>query len=234
MAKEKIEIAEDVKAPSIDKTRIYFVDKPDAAQSEIRIGYPAMPYDALGEYYRTGLMNYTLGGAFNSRINLNLREDKGYTYGARSGFRGSKYGGVFTASAGVRADATAESVTEFIKELKDYRDNGLREDEIAFMRSSIGQADARQYETPGQKAGFLGRLLEYELAKDYVTKQTEILQNINKKELDALAKKHLPVDKMHIVVVGDKKTVLPKLKQLEYEVVELDMNGNPVNNTAGN
>lgn len=232
--KKKIEIAEDVKAPSIDKTRIYFVDKPDAAQSEIRIGYPAMPYDALGEYYRTGLMNYTLGGAFNSRINLNLREDKGYTYGARSGFRGSKYGGVFTASAGVRADATAESVTEFIKELKDYRDNGLREDEIAFMRSSIGQADARQYETPGQKAGFLGRLLEYELAKDYVTKQTEILQNINKKELDALAKKHLPVDKMHIVVVGDKKTVLPKLKQLEYEVVELDMNGNPVNNTAGN
>src|SRR5690606_9015931 len=88
--KKKIEIAEDVKAPSIDKTRIYFVDKPDAAQSEIRIGYPAMPYDALGEYYRTGLMNYTLGGAFNSRINLNLREDKGYTYGARSGFRGSK------------------------------------------------------------------------------------------------------------------------------------------------
>lgn len=232
--KKQIKIAEDAKAPAIDKTRIYFVDKPDAAQSEIRIGYPAMPYDALGEYYRTGLMNYTLGGAFNSRINLNLREDKGYTYGARSGFRGNKHGGVFTASAGVRADATAESVTEFMNELKDYSENGLREDEIAFMRSSIGQADARQYETPGQKAGFLGRLLEYELAKDYVNKQTEILKNINKKELDELAKRHLPVDKMHIVVVGDKKTVLPKLKQLEYEVVELDMNGNTVTTTAGN
>lgn len=119
-----------------------------------------MPYDALGEYYRTGIMDCTLGGAFNSRINLNLREDKGYTYGARSGFRGSKYGGVFTASAGVRANATAESVTEFI--LKDYRENGLREDEIAFMKSSIGQADACQYETPGQKAGFLNRLIEYD------------------------------------------------------------------------
>lgn len=232
--KKEVNMPKDAITPSIDKTRIYFVDKPDAAQSEIRIGYLAMPYDALGEYYRTGLMNYTLGGAFNSRINLNLREDKGYTYGARSGFRGGKYGGVFTASAGVRADATAESVTEFIKELKDYRENGLREDEIAFMKSSIGQSDARQYETPGQKAGFLGRLIEYDLAKDYVNKQTEILKKINKKELDALAKKHLPVDKMHIVVVGDKKTVLPELKQLEYEVVELDMYGNPVEGNAGN
>ncbi len=232
--KKQVNMPENANTPSIDKTRIYFVDKPDAAQSEIRIGYLSMPYDALGEYYRTGLMNYTLGGAFNSRINLNLREDKGYTYGARSGFRGSKYGGVFTASAGVRADATAESVTEFMNELKDYSEKGLREDEIAFMRSSIGQADARQYETPGQKAGFLGRLIEYDLAKDYVNKQTEILNNINKQELDALAKKHLPVNKMHIVVVGDKKTVLSKLKQLDYEVVELDMYGNPVDNTAGN
>lgn len=225
---KSVKIANNAPSPKIDKTRIYFVDKPDAAQSEIRIGYVSMPYDALGEYYKTGLMNYTLGGAFNSRINLNLREDKGYTYGARSGYRGSKYGGTFTASAGVRADATAESVTEFMKELKDYRDNGVREDEIAFMKSSIGQADARQYETPGQKAGFLGRLLEYDLKKDYVQKQTDILNKMSREELSALAKKNLPVENMHIVVVGDKKTVLPKLQELEYEVVELDLHGNPV------
>ena len=232
--KKDIKLAPDAKTPKIDKTRIYFVDKPDAAQSEIRIGYVAMPYDALGDYYKSGLMNYTLGGAFNSRINLNLREDKGYTYGARSGYRGSKYGGTFTASAGVRADATAESVTEFMNELTSYRDKGLREDEVAFMKSSIGQSDARQYETPNQKAGFLGRLLEYDLKSDYVQKQTDILNKITAKELSELARKNLPVENMHIVVVGDKKTVLPKLKELQYEVVELDMDGNPVDNTAGN
>lgn len=232
--KKDIKLAPDAKTQKIDKTRIYFVDKPDAAQSEIRIGYVAMPYDALGDYYKSGLMNYTLGGAFNSRINLNLREDKGYTYGARSGYRGSKYGGTFTASAGVRADATAESVTEFMNELTSYRDKGLREDEVAFMKSSIGQADARQYETPNQKAGFLGRLLEYDLKSDYVQKQTDILNKITAKELSELAKKNLPVENMHIVVVGDKKTVLPKLKELKYEVVELDMEGNPVGDTSGN
>ncbi|PRY11937.1 zinc protease [Pontibacter ummariensis] len=230
--KKDVKLPADVKAPAIDKTRIYFVDKPDAAQSEIRIGYLAMPYDATGEYYKAGLMNYALGGAFNSRINLNLREDKGYTYGARSYFGGGKYAGPFTASAGVRADASAESVTEFMKELTNFQKDGISEDELKFMKSSIGQADARKYETPYQKAGFLGRILEYNLSKDYVKKQTDILHNITKQEIDALAAKNLPVNNMHIVVVGDKKTVLPKLQALNYEVVEVDADGNQIGSSS--
>ncbi|WP_299821639.1 pitrilysin family protein [uncultured Pontibacter sp.] len=230
--KKDVKLVADTKAPAIDKTRIYFVDKPDAAQSEIRIGYVGIPYDATGEYHKLGLMNYNLGGAFNSRINLNLREDKGYTYGARSGFSGSKYAGPFTASAGVRADATAESVTEFMKELSNFSKTGITEDEVKFMKSSIGQSDARKYETPGQKAGFLGRIIEYNLSKDFVKKQTDILNNITKKDIDALAAKHLPVNNMHIVVVGDKKTVLSKLQALNYEVVELDTNGNPIGSSS--
>src|SRR5690606_18713096 len=70
--KKNVTMPADVKAPAIAATKIYFVDKPDAAQSEIRIGYVALPYDATGEYYKTSLMNFVLGGAFNSRINLNL------------------------------------------------------------------------------------------------------------------------------------------------------------------
>ncbi len=220
------------KTPTIEKTRIYLVDKPDAAQSEIRIGYLSMPYDATGEYYKAGLMNYALGGAFNSRINLNLREDKGYTYGARSYFAGGKYGGPFTASAGVRADATAESVTEFMKELTEYQKNGITPEELTFMKSSIGQSDARKYETPYQKAGFLGRIIEYDLKKDFVKKQTDILNTISEKEIDALAAKTLPVDKMLIVVVGDKKTVMPKLEALQYEVIELDTEGNQIGTSS--
>ena len=230
--KKDVKLAANMKAPAIDKTRIYFVDKPDAAQSEIRIGYVALPYDATGEYYKAGLMNYALGGAFNSRINLNLREDKGYTYGARSYFGGSEFAGPFTASAGVRADASAESVVEFMKELTNFSKDGISEEEVKFMKSSIGQSDARKYETPGQKAGFLGRIIEYNLNKDFVKKQTDILNNITKKDIDALAAKHLPVNNMHIVVVGDKKTVLPKLEALNYEVVELDTDGNPIGSSS--
>ncbi|MEJ8755414.1 pitrilysin family protein [Pontibacter sp. H259] len=230
--KKNVVIPADAKAPVIAKTKLYFVDKPDAAQSEIRIGYVAMPYDATGDYYKTGLMNFALGGAFNSRINLNLREDKGYTYGARSGFSGSKYAGPFTASAGVRADATAASVVEFMKEITEFKNKGITEAELQFMKNSIGQSDARKYETPGQKAGFLGRILEYDLKKDFVNKQTQILNTISKKELDALAAKTLPVENMHIVVVGDKKTVLAGLQKLNYEVIELDANGNLVGTSS--
>lgn len=90
-----------------DYTKIYLVDKAGAPQSEIRVGYmTGLEFDATGEYFKTTLMNYTLGGAFNSRINLNLREDKGWTYGARSFFSSDNVNGEFTASAGVRANAT--------------------------------------------------------------------------------------------------------------------------------
>ncbi|MBG8556363.1 M16 family metallopeptidase [Hymenobacter guriensis] len=214
-----------------EKTRVYFVNKDGAAQSEIRIGYLGMPYDATGEYYRAGLANYLLGGAFNSRINLNLREDKGYTYGARSGFRGSKYAGPFTAQAGVRADATAASVKEFMKELQNYR-NGISDDELQFVQASIGQSDALRYETGRQKAAFLGRIVEYDLDKGYVQQQSDILRNLKKEDVQALAQKYLPTDNMYIVVVGDRAKAFPGLSELGYEVVELDLEGNPVASAA--
>lgn len=214
-----------------DKTRIYFVNKDGAAQSEIRVGYlTPLTYDATGDYYRATLANYILGGAFNSRINLNLREDKGYTYGARSGFQGSRFVGPYTAQAGVRADATAASVKEFVKEIKNYRD-GATDEELQFLQASVGQSDALKYETGQQKAAFLGRLLEYDLPTNYVSKQSEILKALKKEDLQASAQKYLPVDQMYIVVVGDRAKAFPGLSELGYEVVELDLNGNRVATT---
>ena len=209
-----------------DKTRIYFVNKEGAAQSEIRVGYLALPYDATGEYYRAYLANYLLGGAFNSRINLNLRENKGYTYGARSGYRGTSYVGPFTAQAGVRADATAPSVKEFMSEITNYP-TGISDDELRFVQTSIGQSDALKYETGQQKAGFLSRIVEYNLPTTFVDEQSQILQKLTKEDVQASAKKYLPADKMYIVVVGDRKQ-LPAVQALGYEVVELDLDGNRV------
>tara|TARA_B100000989_G_scaffold299056_1_gene292630 strand:+ start:11647 stop:14532 length:2886 start_codon:yes stop_codon:yes gene_type:complete len=209
-----------------DYTKVYLMDKVGAPQSEIRIGYVSnMTYDATGEYFKTSLMNYSLGGAFNSRINLNLREDKGWTYGARSGFSGNDRGSQFTASAGIKASATDSAVVEFIKEIKGFQEDGITKDELNFMRNSIGQRDARRYETPFQKAGFLGNIIRYDLDGSYVEKQAEIIQNITREEINALAKKYLNTENTYILVVGDGATNRDRLKALGYEVIDVTEKG---------
>ena len=211
--------------PDTGATRIYLVNQPGAAQSEIRIGKRALTYDATGEYYRSYLMNFALGGAFNSRINLNLREDKGYSYGARSGFAGNKEYGSYTARAGVRTDATGDSIVQFENEIRAYAESGITEPELSFTRKSIGQRDARSFETPGQKLGFLAQILEYDLDESFVDEQNQILDAIGKDEINSLASKHLNMEEMIIVVVGDKSVILADLEGLGYEIVEMDANG---------
>ncbi len=215
--------------PQVKAGTLYLIDKPGAAQSEIRIGKRALKYDVTDEYYRAGLMNYNLGGAFNSRINLNLREDKGYTYGARSFFYGDKLRGHFRAQAGVRADATAASIIEFRKEINGVYENGVTEAELLFMQKAMGQRDAREYETPRQKLSFLSEIATHDLDSTFVDKQSDILANMTISELNALAAKHLNLDDMITVVVGDKATILPSLQEITDNIVELDVNGNPVN-----
>jgi zinc protease len=222
---KSVAIPEPKPAPKIAETTLYFVNKDNAPQSEIRIGYVALPYDATGNFYRATVMNYVLGDAFNSRINMNLREDKGYTYGARSGFVGTKIPGPFVAKAGVKREATANSVIEFIKEMKTYRDQGITKKEMLFTKRSIGQQDACKYETPVQKAGFLRNIIQYNLPKAYVLHQNFILNTLTKTEIDRLAKEYLPIEHMCIVVVGDKAAVMPDLQRLDYPIIELTATG---------
>jgi zinc protease len=212
--------------PAVDKTRVYLVDVPKAAQTEFRVGsVTGLKYDATGEFYRASLANYALGGAFNSRINLNLREDKGWTYGARSGFSGDQYSGTFTFSSGIRANATDSALVEVMKELNDYSKKGITDDEIKFMKSALGQRDALLYETGFQKAGFIGRILEYDLPANYVDTQNKILANMTKKEIDQVASKWIKPGTSNILLVGDKVKILPGLEKLGYEIIELDVNG---------
>jgi zinc protease len=215
--------------PSIDKTRIYFVDKKAAAQSEIRAGYIATAYSPYDDHYRNSIMNFAFGGAFNSRVNFLLREVKGWTYGCRSSFNGSRYVGPFTFSGGFKANTTDSTLKEFMSEMKKYADNGINADELEFTKNSMAQSDALKYESPFQKLGFLKRLIDFNLEKNYVAKQTEILNGITKEEVSIRAKKFLPYNNMIIVVVGDKASNLEKVKALGYEVIEVDVNGNKVN-----
>jgi zinc protease len=216
------------KPKEVDKSRVFVVDIPKAAQTEFRVGYvTGLKYDATGEYYKAGLMNFALGGGFNGRVNINLREDKGWTYGARTNFDGGEYTGDFTFSSGIRADATDSALTEVVKELRDYAENGIKEEELVFMKNAIGQRDALRYETGFQKAGFISRILDYNLPANYIEQQNKILKNITKKEIDALAKKWIDPSKLNVLLVGDKVRIMPGVQKMGYEIVELDVNGKP-------
>jgi len=206
---------------------IYYVDVPHAAQSEIRVGYyTGINYDATGLYYRLNLMNYMLGGTFSAHLNMDLREDKGWTYGAMSSFSSGKSGGIFTAQAGVRAASTDSAVMEFVKDIHEYANTGITAKELEFTKSSIGQSDARKYETNFQKASFLSRIQEFNLPADFTTQQNDILQKLTREEVDPLAKQYLDVDHMTILIVGDKAGFLPGLENSGYHLVELDADGN--------
>lgn len=214
-------------APSVDKSRIFLVDVPKAAQTEFRVGYvTGLKYDATGEYFRANLMNYALGGAFNSRLNLNLREDKGWTYGASSRLTGDKYTGELFFGSGIKADATDSALVEVMKEFSNYAKEGITGDELNFMRSSIGQRDALRYETSLQKAAFIQRILDYDLPADYVDQQNRIIASVSAEEINKLASRWIHPEKMYILLVGDKARIQPGLQKLGYEIIELDVNGN--------
>ncbi|HLG04206.1 MAG TPA: pitrilysin family protein [Bacteroidia bacterium] len=209
-------------------TKIFLYNKPEAAQSEIRLGRMGMPYDATGEYYQSGIMNYQLGGNFNSRLNLKLREEKGWTYGAGSGFNGSRYSGTFVAYAGVRWDVSDSSVAEFVKTIRNYASTGITQEELEYTKKSVSQSEALAYEEPYQKLYYMKSIIDYSLPDNYAEEQNKVLQSMTKSQVDALAKKWLDPDHMVISVIGDKARIGAALAQLGYEVVEVDAFGNPM------
>jgi zinc protease len=215
-----------VPAPNFEtKGTIIIKHKEGAPQSEIRIGFPAMPYDATGEFYKTAIMNYPLGAAFNSRINLNIREDKGYTYGASSYFSGGRYHGPFVASAAVADNVTANAVKEFLFEIDRYSNEGITETELEFTKKSLLYRDALKYETNNQKNQFMLKMLEFGLVKEYVDEQKDILANIAAQEINELAAKWLNSKNMVIVVAGNKEVIKEPLEALGFgEVIILEDN----------
>ena len=206
--------------PQITANKLYFVDLPNASQSVIRLSRRAMAYDATGDHFKATLMNYPLGSAFNSRINLNLREDKGYTYGASSYFSAGKTLGRFSAGASVKKEHTYDSIREIEAELTKYQQHGLTAEEVSFMRQAISQNEALSFETPSQKSGFLRQILQFNLPANYGEEQSNIIKNITIEQLNAIAAKEL-AKPMQWIVVGDGQVVRPQLKALNLEVVEL-------------
>ncbi|MGX9518595.1 M16 family metallopeptidase [Vibrio mediterranei] len=202
---------------------IFLVDKPAAPQSIVRLVRRGLPFDATGELYLSRLANFNLAGNFNSRINQNLREDKGYTYGASGYFASNREIGAIVFSAQVRANATIPSIEELIKELKDYSQNGMTDEELEFMRLAVGQQDALTYETPSQKASLLSSILTYSLDKDYLQQRNDIVESVDKSVLNELAAKWFDPNQYQIIVVGDAKSLKPQLEKLNIPIEELEI-----------
>ncbi|PSU28355.1 M16 family metallopeptidase [Photobacterium lutimaris] len=210
--------------PILPKQTVWLVDKPGAPQTVIRLARQGLPFDATGELYETQLANFNLAGNFNSRINLNLREDKGYTYGAGGYQSGGKEVGLSVYYAQVRADATLPSVKEFLAELEKMAREGVTDEELSFMRLAVGQKDALNYETPSKKAQLLGQILTYSLPENFVDTRNEIVASITKARIDELAEKWFDPADYQIIVVGDAASLRPQLETLGLPIRALSPN----------
>jgi len=204
----------ELKMPS--KTVIYLVDKPYASQSTIYAGHPGPKFDYKGDYFKSGVMNYTLGGAFNSRLNLKLREDKGWTYGARSGFSGNKQYGVYRFSGEIKKEATDSAVQVLMEEVIKFSNTGITQEELDFTKSSITLSEALDYETPFDKLNFLNSIIENDLPKDYTMQQATMIKGMSVADINAVAKAQLKPDNMVIIVVGHAYKVRDGLNNLGY------------------
>lgn len=210
-----------------DKASLYFVDVPNAKQSVINIGYLGMKRTDP-DYYAATVMNYKLGGSFSGNVNLILREEKGYTYGARTGFSGTNIPGTFSASSSVRTNTTFESVMIFKEEIEKYK-NGISQEDLDFTKNALIKSNARRFETQGALLGMLSTMSNYNLPSDYIANEEQIVSSMTLEEHKALANKHLDASKMGYLVVGDAATQFAKFKDAGFdEVILLDKDAKEV------
>jgi zinc protease len=178
------------------------------------------------------VMNSILGGQFSARVNMNLREDKGYTYGARTGWSFRRGAGPFEASADVQTAVTKESVQEFMREI-----NGIRgaipvtAAELEYNKQSIIRRYPQGFETVGQMSGQLSNLVVYGLPDSYFNDYIARVNAVTLDDVNRVANKYLTPDKMAILVVGDRKAIESRLREIEgwgSSIRFLDAEGNPI------
>lgn len=210
-------------AADFNTSQIFGVEYVDAEQSDIVLGFKSLPYDFNGDFYKNNIMNFVLGGNFNSRLNLKIREDKGWTYGIRGGFSSSykNLPGYYSVSAGVKAEATDSAINEILWMLRDFKENGLTDEEFEFTKKALLASEALDYESMLQKASYISNILARDLPKDYAQKQSDILKNVTKAELNALAKQHMDLDKIVVVVAGDMLLMKDRLNDLGLGTIQI-------------
>ncbi|MBX7174671.1 MAG: insulinase family protein [Pyrinomonadaceae bacterium] len=207
------------------KPGIYLIDKPGAVQSSVSIGQVGLSR-SNPDFYAVQVMNAILGGSGSARLYMNLREDKGYTYGAYSGFSFRRGPGPFSAGGEIQTGSTKEALQEFIKEI-----NGIRgaipvtEQELEVNKQSFIRSYPSDFETVQQISGQLSSLVVYGLPDSYFNEYIPKINAVTLADVNRVANKYLDPSKMAIIVVGDRKVIEPKLKELGMSINVLDADG---------
>lgn len=211
-------------APKIAGTAVYLIDKPGAAQSSFRIGSIGVPRSTK-DYFALTVMNTTLGGSFTSRLNQNLRETHGYTYGARSSFDMRRAAGPFTASAEVVAAKTDSGLIQFMKELNAIRDT-VPSTELLKTRRYLQLGLPADFETTQQIAAALIPVALYNLPLDYYNNYVQNIEAVTQSDVQRVARQYINPTSLAIVIVGDRKSIEPGLRAVNAGPISVrDFNG---------
>ncbi len=220
----KVESKGDI-APLKQKSKFYFIHKDNAAQSEIRIGHISEKRDET-DYFAKTIVNSILGGQFSSRLNLNLREDKGFTYGINSGFTYHSDAGNFEIATSVNGKNTGEAIKEIRKEIAGIKSE-IKDSEIEFTKSYLIKRFPAMFETNSQIAHHLSSMLKHNLLENYFDTYIERITSCSKEEIEAAAKEKIITDELIYLVVGDKNIVIQQLKEItDLDIVVLGVDGN--------
>lgn len=200
-------------APQLAARQLFLVDKPGAAQSQIRIGWIGVPR-STPDYFVLQVLNTVLGGSFTSRLNQNLREQHGYSYGAASIFEMRAAAGPFFATAGVETDKTAEALKEFFNELSGIR-KPVPSEELTRAKNYLALGFPSQFETTSDISRRLEEVIVYDLPSDYFETYVENIQAVTSASVQRAAERYVQPEKFVVVVVGDTALVEAPIRALK-------------------
>ncbi len=206
--------------PATTTARVVLVDKPGAPQTQLRVASVGVPR-STPDYEALRVMNEAFGGLFSSRINLNLREQHGYTYGASSQFLFRRAAGPFLIASGVRTDVTAAAVGEIFKEVQRMRETTLTSDELSLAKDSLVRSLPSEFETSSRVTSSTATLFVYDLGLDYYTKFPARLAGVTADGVRSVAQKHVVPERLLVVAAGDRAKIEPELQKLNLGTTEV-------------
>jgi len=206
--------------PATRERRVWVVHREGSVQSELRVGHVGTDR-GTPDYFPLSIANLLFGGSFTSRLNLNLREKNGFTYGVRSRFGFRSRPGPFSVATSVGTDVTALAVREIVKELEQFVDGGPTDEEVAAARDYAAGVFGLQLETAGQIASRISQLVVYGLPDDYYHTYRDSLRAVTAGQVAAAVKRHIRPDELQIVVVGDADEIVAPLEALDLGLVEV-------------
>jgi zinc protease len=208
-------------ASAVSKRRVRLVHRAGSVQTEVRIGHVGAPR-RIADYPALSITGAILGGLFNSRLNMKLREEKGYTYGASAGWDLRRAAGPFAARAAVNGDVTTPAIKDFLAELERIRDAEVEAAELQAARDFLVGVFPIRFETPGAVLGALAGLALHELPDDEVTRYRERIEAVTARDVLAVARERIHADRLAIVLVGDADAILDDLTAADFGPVSVE------------